>query len=438
MTRRTIVIGGGISGAVAARRLAHAGEEVVLLERSDHLGGLVTSFELAGTPLECFYHHVFPHEREIRELIDDLGLGPRLGWYPSSVGVLSGGRVWPFTTPWDLLRFGPLPPVDRIRAGLGALRMGRVRDWEELDEMPARDWLTRYTGARTTEVVWDPLLRAKFGPAAASVPAAWMWARFQQRAGARTGRGEQLGYLRGGFRQLFEALERDLSGHGVDLRVATAVEGIEVDGRAVTGVSTTAGPVEGDAVIYAGTLPGISRLVPPHLVEPSWEPADGLGVLCVVVELTRPVSDIYWTNVCEPTLPFGGLIEHTNLIPTSDYGGRHVIYLSRYFVPSEPVAAAEVVVEAGRWVAALVDLVPGLGPSDVLGVHPFRAPYAAPLVRTGYRRIVPPLHSAIEGLLLATTAQVYPQDRGMSEAVRLGNDAAGALLVDRAGNDRDR
>ena len=107
---RVVVVGGGIAGASAALRLAQGGAQVVVLESGDRLGGLVVSFQVGGTPLECFYHHVFPHEHHILGLIDELGLSGRLAWFQSSVGVLSEGRLWPFTSPVDLLRFGPLPP----------------------------------------------------------------------------------------------------------------------------------------------------------------------------------------------------------------------------------------------------------------------------------------------------------------------------------------
>ena len=107
MARRVAVVGGGIAGASAALALARAGTEVVLVERSPRLGGLVVSFEVAGTPLECFYHHIFPHEKEIIGLIDELGLGARLEWFPSTMGVFTDGRVWPFVTPGDLA--APVP-----------------------------------------------------------------------------------------------------------------------------------------------------------------------------------------------------------------------------------------------------------------------------------------------------------------------------------------
>src|SRR5438132_1256595 len=171
MTSRVVVVGGGIAGSSAALQLARGGDEVVLIERASNLGGLVVSFEVGGTPLECFYHHVFPHERHIIGLISELGLSSRLAWFRSSVGIFASGRTWPFTSPLDLLRFAPLPLSARARTGVGALRMARVKDWRALDQVPALDWLERFTGEQATAAIWEPLLRAKFGPAARSVPA---------------------------------------------------------------------------------------------------------------------------------------------------------------------------------------------------------------------------------------------------------------------------
>jgi protoporphyrinogen oxidase len=427
---RVAVVGGGICGSAAALDLVRAGNDVVLLERSPSLGGLVVSFEVAGTPLECFYHHIFPHEHEIRGLIEDLGLSERLGWFESSVGVLTDGRIWPFTSPLDLLRFRPLPFIDRLHTGIGALRLGRARQWEDLDDVAARDWLRKACGEHAGQVVWDPLLAAKFGPGAPGVPAAWMWGRFQQRSGARSKGAERLGYLRGGFRQLFEALAARLESLGVDIRTGVTVKGIECEGDRVVGVATDDGPVEVDSVLYAGTLPGLAPLLPADRVDPRWTAIGGLSVQCTVLELARSISPIYWTNVCDRELPFGGIIEHTNLLPRADYGDRHVVYLSRYFMADEPIAKTDSVTESQRWVDALIDRVPNIRSDDVLAIHPFRTPYAAPLVQLGHLGRIPPMRSHLRGLYVATTAQIYPQDRGMSEGVRMGQESAALIHAD--------
>lgn len=431
---KVVVIGGGVGGASAALRLADAGVDVVLAERSDHLGGLVVSLDIGGTPIERYYHHIFPHEHEIISLIDEMGLSDRLEWFTSSVGMLVDGRLWDFTSPLDLLRFRPLPLVDRVHMGIGALRTARWKDWESLDGIYAMDWLSSLTGRRGAEVIWEPLLRAKFGTAADHVPAAWMYGRFQQRAAARKGGNEKLGYLRGGFRQLFDALEAELPRRGVKLQLGTSALAIRLDGDRVVGVDTDAGPLDADAVIFAGTLPGLTPLVPASSADPRWAAIGAMGAMAVVLELRRKITDTYWVNVCDPRLPLTAYIEHTNLVPAADYGGQHLAYMARYFTQDDPVATVDVEEEAWRWVDALADGgLPGFRRDDVIAVHPSRTRYAAPLVLTGHLARIPPVRSHIRGLYLATTAQIYPQDRGMSEAARLGTEAAHHVVADGLG-----
>lgn len=429
---RAAVVGGGIAGATAALRLAEAGHEVVLLESGDRLGGLVVSFEVGGTPLECFYHHVFPHETHIRALVDELGLTRQLAWLPSTMGVMTAGRLWPFTTPLDILRFGPLTLPERIHMGIGGLRLQRWKDWEELDTLPAHEWLRAACGEAAVRELWEPLLRAKFGSAAREVPAAWMWGRFEQRRGARRGTGEKLGYLRGGFRQVFDALAQRLTASGVEIRTGSRVSAIAAtDGRA-HGLITGGGDIEADAVLYTGGLPGITPLVPEPYRDPKWAAARGMSILCSVIETDRPITDVYWTNVCDDSLGIGAIIEHTNLVPASDYGGHHVTYLGRYFTADEPIAQADPAAQTEQWLANLAATYPAFDRSSVLAVHPFRAPYAAPLVTLGYRDRIPRLRAPLDRLYVATTAQIYPADRGMSEGVRIGGEAAAAIVADTA------
>ena len=420
-------------GLAAARRLARSGAQVTVLEAGAELGGLVVSLEVGGTPLERFYHHVFPPETELRELVADLGLAEQLEWLPSSVGVLTGGRVWPFTGPLDLLRFGPLPPLERVRTGIGALRLARTTDWSALDRVPARDWLAAATGTAARDQVWDPLLRAKFGPAAGRVPAAWMYGRFAQRRGAREGGREVLGYLHGGFKQVFDALAERLPAEGVDLRLGVRATKVATgpDG-AVTHVETSAGDLPADAVLWTGALPNLARLVAPDQVDERWTATGRLGVVSVVLETDRALTDTYWINVCDDDLPFTAVVEHTNLLPPEEYGGRHVVYLARYFTDEEEIASRDPEEVADDWVAELDRVFPGAAAS-VLDRHVSRAAYAAPLVELGHLRRLAPVRTHVPGLYAATTAQIYPHDRGMDAGLRLGARAADLIRDDLGG-----
>ncbi len=120
--RQTVgIIGGGVAGLTAAYRLLQKGHRVRLFEAGPSLGGLVRTFEIGGEPIECFYHHVFTTDTAAVRLIQELGLGERLTWRPSTVGIFYDGRIYPFMTPMDLLRFTPVGLIDRVRLGLMGL-----------------------------------------------------------------------------------------------------------------------------------------------------------------------------------------------------------------------------------------------------------------------------------------------------------------------------
>ncbi|HLF78752.1 MAG TPA: FAD-dependent oxidoreductase, partial [Dehalococcoidia bacterium] len=151
---KVAIVGGGIAGLTAAYRLTQGGHNVSLFEAGPELGGLVRTFDVRGEPLEAFYHHIFSTDTTIVRLAEELGLGERLVWKDSKVGFYYKGRLWPFVTPLDLLRFEPLPLIDRVRLGLAGLYLRRQDDWHRYEEVTAWEWLRRYVGQKGLDVVW--------------------------------------------------------------------------------------------------------------------------------------------------------------------------------------------------------------------------------------------------------------------------------------------
>jgi len=71
---RAVVIGGGISGLVAARRLALAGHDVTLYEKSSDLGGLISAAEIGGHSIDVGAEAFAVARPATLNLIADLGL----------------------------------------------------------------------------------------------------------------------------------------------------------------------------------------------------------------------------------------------------------------------------------------------------------------------------------------------------------------------------
>ncbi|MFP4056851.1 MAG: NAD(P)/FAD-dependent oxidoreductase [Candidatus Brocadiia bacterium] len=427
---RIAVIGAGITGLTAGHELAKAGHQVTVLEKEPVPGGLMASFPFAGTQLDRVYHHIFVHSLATLELLDELGLGGEMEWGVAPSGYFHDGRVYRLASAWDLLRFRPLRPWERVRFGLSILRAQRIHDWRPLDRVTAKEWLESTCGRRVYAVMWEPLLRSKFGDAYDRVSAAWFWYKLHQRGGKRGGP-ERLGYLRGSYGRLADALVEAIEARGGRVALDSPMEHLAWGGGTLR-VTTPRGEEVYDRVLVTAAPPVLLGAAPdlPEAYGEKLAAIEYTANLCVVMALDRPLSDIYWLNISDARFPFGGIIEHTNLIPPERYQGYHVAYLTRYLPTDDPLYAMSDAQLLESYRPFLERVAPGFDPSWVREMYVFRSDYASPVTPVGYAQRVPELASPVEGLYLATMSHIYPQDRGVDCGVILGREVAARILAD--------
>jgi protoporphyrinogen oxidase len=446
---RVAVLGAGVAGLVAAHRLAQAGRTVDVYERWPGLGGQAATLDVgAPEPIERYYHHLFTSDRHMAELCAELGV--ELEWLPSSVAMFARGELHPFTTPLDLLRFRPLPPLARLRMGAAAVGLQRFgRNVAPYDAMTARAWIERWMGRAAWREVWGPLLRAKFGARADDIAMAWLWSKLALRRQMEgdEARRELLGYPRGSFGPIYDRLAARVEAAGgrvlVDRPAARLDHGFELTPGAPGSFRAGHDPsafAPGEPERYDAVLATVPSDVFGALLSPALAGALGddylrrvAGVeyhaaLCLLLELDRPFSPYYWTNVADPALPFIGLVEHTNLVAPERYGGRRFLYVANYLERDDPLLALDADELLDRYTDGLRRVNPAFARDWVKGRWLHREPAAQPIVTVGYAGRMPPLRTPVPGLVLANTTQVWPEDRGTNYAVRLGEQAARAIL----------
>jgi protoporphyrinogen oxidase len=429
-----VVVGAGFTGLAAAYELATAGHRVTVLERDAEVGGLASGFKVGEATLERFYHHWFTNDVEVQGLIQEIGESERVIYRPTRTGMYYANSIFRLSTPVDLLKFTALSLPGRIRLGLLALRARGVRDWRAIEHLTAREWLMRLAGPEVFRVVWEPLLIGKFGPYADRVGAVWFWKKLVLRGGSRAADGrEVLAYYRGGFCELAAALQRRLRNMGVEFQMETAAVGLEKRGGDAVAVRTRHGRVPASAVLLTQPLPLIADVLegaaPAEYVE-SLRRIEYLANLCLVLELDRSLSETYWLNVNDPTFPFVGVIEHTNFEPPASYGGRHIVYLSKYLPEADSLFSLSDDDLLEFALPHLQRMFPNFSRDWVRRHHVWRARHSQPVVEPGYSRLIPPNETPLGNVLVASMAQIYPEDRGTNYAVREGR-RAGRLLAQR-------
>ena len=73
-----IVIGAGISGLAAAYELQKAGQEVIILEARDHVGGRMTTVDWGGFKVDIGAKFVTTSDKSLLDMVRTLGLEDQL------------------------------------------------------------------------------------------------------------------------------------------------------------------------------------------------------------------------------------------------------------------------------------------------------------------------------------------------------------------------
>jgi protoporphyrinogen oxidase len=420
---QVIIIGAGFTGLSAAFELCKNGVSVVVLEAESEVGGLAASFDVNGEKLDRFYHHWFTNDMEVMNLINELKLTGNVQINPTNTGIYYANNFFKLSTPFDLLNFTPLNFLDRIRLGFLALRARRIKDWKLLENKTAKEWLKELGGDNVFRIVWKPLLDGKFGPFSDQISAVWFWNKLKLRGGSRGKSGEErLAYYKGGFAALANSMMLEINSLGGVVCLNTKATRILND-KGIWTIETTKGDFKSENIIFTVPLPIISDLIK------NWASPDYLeklnrinyiGNVCLVLELDRSLSKTYWLNVNEPDFPFVGVIEHTNFEKPETYGGRHIVYLSKYLPFDDKLfsfSSDEFLDFAYPFIKKMFPL---FEKTWILNHHLWRARYSQPIVEKFYSSMIPEEKGPIDGMYLCTMAQIYPEDRGTNYAIREG------------------
>ncbi len=144
-----------------------------------------------------------------------------------------------------------------------------------------------------------------------------------------------------------------------------------------------------------------------------------LGAHCLILSLDRPLTDVYWIGVNERAMPFLAVVEHTNMIDPSEYGGRHLVYLGNYRAHDDPIFSSSKDEILASFEPGLRRLNPAFDRSWIRDSWSFAAPFAQPIVTPTFARTIPGFDTPVDGLYVANMFQVYPYDRGQNYSIEL-------------------
>lgn len=389
--QRWVVIGGGIAGLLAARRLASAGHAVTLLELDDALGGRLRHVEVAGLLLDAGAESFATRGDSVRQLCEELGLDHAIREpLAAPAWVVAPDRSYPLpATGWLGIPVRPLAAdVRHILGWAGSLRAcadlvlptRHIRDDATVGELAVSR-----LGSRAAERLLAPVMSGVYSRPLDELPldaiAPGLAADVRRRGGlirAARGRrsmgapGSAVRGLVGGMATLVHAVAADAEAHGAALRTGVEVTRLEqADDGIAWRLTASEGLLEADGVVIA---------VPRHRALPllgeQGEAARHVAIVVMVID--APVLDAAprGTGVLvRRGVTRAKALTHSSAkwpwLAAALPAGRHVIRLSYTVTPGEDVRA-HALPDASRLLGVT------LSEADVVGLSVSEWPDASP------------------------------------------------------------
>jgi protoporphyrinogen oxidase len=427
------VVGGGLLGLTLALRLVQRGFRVTLLEAGDHVGGLADAWQLGDITWDRHYHVTLLSDSHLRCVLGELGLDDQMRWVRTRTGFLVDGQLHSMSNVWEFLRFPPLGLLDKLRLGWTIWHASRLRDGRSLEAVPVADWLLRYSGRRTLERIWLPLLKAKLGDSWQRTSAAFIWATIQRMYAARNSghKHEMFGYLPGGYGRMLEAFQQRLESLGVEIRTSCRAASIgRADASSLEVTLSSGSSLRFDRVVVTAPAPVAAQVcsgLTTHEIE-RLQGVEYLGIVCASLLLKKPLAGYYVTNVTDPA-PFTGVIEMTALVDSGELKGHTLVYLPKYVAADDRAWSRSDDEIQAEFVAALSRLFPQFSAEDVLAFRVSRVRHVFALSTLNCSQRVPPIETSVRGLFLVNSAQIVNSTLNVNETVRLAESSLERLYA---------
>lgn len=416
---KVAVIGGGFTGLACAATLVDEGNEIVLFESSDHLGGLAGGFKEKDWNwiLEDFYHHIFTNDKEI------IGLADKVGWpvkiySPLTTSFIEGQEI-PLDSPISVLRFSKIMLFSRIHMGVGLGILKLIPNGLFLERYRVVDFLPKLIGREAYEKIWLKLLKAKFGSKYTTVNMAWFWTRVAKRT-------KNLGYFEGGFETLANKIGEYIEKKGGVIRLNSEVATIRSNGSRNDEDEERRVFIDGekfDAVVITTPAP-IAKKIYKDVFIPK---IDYLWGQTLILEIKERLIMGYWMNILENNWPFLVAVEHTNMIDKKNYGGNRIIYLGNYLEEGHTQLKMSKEKIIDLYLPFLKKINPNFQKKWIIKSFLARKPYSQPVFPVNYSQEIPKDFTVDGRVFIANMSMVYPFDRGTNYAVKMGTDVAKRL-----------
>jgi len=417
---RIAILGGGLTGLTAAYELAKKNHNIVVLEKENRLGGLASGFKKENFKwyLEKNIHHLFSNDKDILKFSKEIGFDKiffKLTKTGSLYNIQNNSRIIPLDTPQDLLAFPTLSIFDKVRTGIMLVFLKLTPNLKLFEKITAKEFIIRFSGKRAWKVLWEELFRKKFGKYAGIILSSFFWARIKKRT-------KKLGYIKGGFQELINHIEKKSIMHNVKIYKNCEIKEIKK-----TKNQFIINNQRFDKVICTLQTPIITRIasnILPKKYIKRLKKIKYIHSVSVILESKKQLIDnFYWINILDRLNKIMCIVTHTNFIDKANYGNKIITYMFNYVDEDSEIFIKKESNLSVFYIENMQRINPKIN-KEIISHNTFFNYYSQPIYDKIFIKNKPNFITPLKNFYIANLDMTYPFDRGTNYAIKIGKKVA--------------
>ncbi len=403
------IVGGGFMGLVLAHEISKTDVYIKVFESDSQLGGLATYHDYGTFIWDKYYHVILPTDNHLVGLIEELGLKDSLQWRRSMTGYYVNKKFYSFSSSKDFLLFPPLNIIDKMKLAFTIFYGSKINDRKKLEKITVKDWLIKIGGKRTYEKFWSPLLIAKLGDSHERVSAVFIWTYIKRLFQARSSAAqkEHMGFVSGGYKTVFDRLQKSLQQNGSKVFLETNIDYISANPAGGIDLEFNGTKEHFDKVIFTAPLNILEKVCSTDLVNISdnKQAVEYLGVLCMALITTEPLTPYYVLNLADKEVPFTGVIGMSSLVDIEQTDGKFITYFPKYVTADHNYWSKSDAELRTIFLEGIQQLYPAFDENKIVSAHMHKAFKVQPLQVLNYSDIIPKMQTNNPDFFVVNTSQ---------------------------------
>jgi len=420
ISKKAYVIGGGPLGLGVSSKLIENGYLVVIIEASDKLLGLASTFTYDNYEIEKFYNFFYKNDNHnsLNWLQKYSSETPSIYWKNISTDSVVSGLRYNLDSIISVFR---LCCFKVIKVFFTILKVMLFKPSQKLDSQSAVIWARNYFGDKFANQVWIPLLKQKFGNRFSDVSALWLATRVKRHLSTR-GKGlgkSQFGYLENTYVPFVEKFKKHLISSGGEIFLNNSVNDLIIDDNKISKIITNSKEfnVENSPVFSTISYAILKSFFIGKPYLKGLDPFVNMGVIVCILISNKLFSDHYWTTVSDENYEFAAIIQQNRLFAKSK---EEIVYLSRYCMPNDKLFSISDDLIYDNWIKSITEIYPHITKKDIKDFKIIRSKNAAPLPFMNSKKKLSKITSNLTNFYFSGYESIFPEDRGVGNSIKLG------------------